>query len=117
MSGHRPWSELDPLHHPGAPPADRRHQGPHARGGTPRRGRATGVGLGFSLSEYIEGIGAGWPEGDIARMIVHGLPRGFHARSAADQREALAERVPLMHTKWGRADRRDGGARGVAARA
>ena len=25
---------------------------------------------GFSLSWYIEGIAAGWPEGDVARMIV-----------------------------------------------
>ena len=54
----------------------------------------------FSLSWYIEGIREGWPEADIARMIVCGLPRGFHARSAAVQRAALAERVPLTHTKW-----------------
>ena len=60
----------------------------------------TGTGRGFSLSWYIEGIAAGWPEGDIQRMIVCGLPRSFHALSAADQRAALAERVPLTHTKW-----------------
>ena len=58
-----------------------------------RRGEGmTETGRGFSLSWYIDGIGAGWPEGDIARMIVHGLPREFHALSAADQREALSER-------------------------
>ena len=33
-------------------------------------------------------------------MIVHDLPRQFHARSHDEQREALAERVPLTHTKW-----------------
>ena len=66
-----------------------------------RRGEGmTEIGRGFSLSWYIDGIGAGWPEGDIARMIVHGLPREFHALSAADQREALAARVPLTRTKW-----------------
>ena len=59
----------------------------------------TGADRGFSLSEYIEGIAAGWPEGDIQRIIVCGLPRDFHVLSAADQRAALAERVPLTHTK------------------
>ena len=52
------------------------------------------------MSWYIEGIAAGWPEGDVARMIVHGLPREFHALSAAEQRAALAKRVPLTRTKW-----------------
>ena len=56
--------------------------------------------LRFSLSNYIKGVAEGWPETDIYRMVVHGLPRGFHARSVAEQREALAERVPLTHTKW-----------------
>ena len=54
----------------------------------------------FSLLDYIEGIREGWPEADIQRWIVCGLPRGFHARSAAEQREALQERVPLTGTKW-----------------
>ena len=54
----------------------------------------------WSLTRYIEGVRKGWPEMDIERMIVCGLPRGFHARSAAQQREALAERVPLTGTKW-----------------
>lgn len=54
----------------------------------------------FSLSDYIVGIREGWPEPDIYRMVVRGLPRGFHARSAGEQREALAERVPLTGTKW-----------------
>ena len=52
----------------------------------------TGAGGGFSLSEYIDGISAGWPEGDIARWIVCGLPLDFHALSAAEQREALRVR-------------------------
>ena len=54
----------------------------------------------FTLSAYIEGIRQGWPERDIQRNIVCGLPRGFHARSAAEQRVALAEPVPLTYTKW-----------------
>ena len=54
----------------------------------------------FTLSAYIEGIPKGWPESDIQRMIVCGLPRGFHARNAEEQRAALAEPVPLTGTKW-----------------
>ena len=54
----------------------------------------------FSLSEYVVGIREGWPEGDVNRVIVHGMPRGFHARSTEEQRAALAERVPLTGTKW-----------------
>ena len=54
----------------------------------------------FSLGGYTEGIREGWPEVDIERMIVHDLPRQFHTRSPDEQREALAERVPLTHTRW-----------------
>ena len=54
----------------------------------------------FSLGGYAEGIREGWPDADIERMIVHDLPRQFHARSADEQREALAEPVPLTRTKW-----------------
>ena len=54
----------------------------------------------WSLTRYIEGVRKGWPEMDIERMIVSGLPRGFHARGPAEQREALAERLPLTGTKW-----------------
>lgn len=54
----------------------------------------------FSLSRYTEGIREGWPDADIERMIVHDLPRQFHARSAEEQRDALAEAVPLTRTKW-----------------
>ena len=54
----------------------------------------------ISLADFIVGIGEGWPEGDIQRWIVCGLPREFHALGAADQRQFLAERVPLTRTKW-----------------
>lgn len=54
----------------------------------------------LSLADYIVGIQEGWPEADIERWIVCGLPRDFHSASAAEQREALAERVPLTETKW-----------------
>ena len=54
----------------------------------------------FSLADFVVGIEEGWPEGDIQRWIVCGLPREFLALSAADQRKVLAERVPLTHTKW-----------------
>ena len=54
----------------------------------------------FSLCGYTEGIREGWAEVDIERMIVHDLPRQFHARSPDEQREAMAERVPLTHTRW-----------------
>ena len=54
----------------------------------------------FSLVDYIQGIRDGWPETDVQRWIVCGLARDFHVRSAAEQQEALAERVPLTGTKW-----------------
>ena len=60
----------------------------------------TGAAGGLSVADYIEGVEAGWPEDDIGRIVVCGLPRGFVWRSAAEQRAALAERVPLTHTKW-----------------
>ena len=54
----------------------------------------------FTLSAYIEGIRQKWPEMDIERDIVCGLPRSFQVLNAAEQREALRERVPLTGTKW-----------------
>ena len=54
----------------------------------------------FSLADYIKGVEEGWPEGDVYRIVVSGLPRGFHGRSAAVQRAALKERVPLTGTRW-----------------
>ena len=54
----------------------------------------------ISLADFIVGVGKGWPEGDIQRWIVCGLPREIHALGEADQREVLAERVPLTRTKW-----------------
>ena len=54
----------------------------------------------FTLGGYTRGIEEGWPEEDTYRWIVCQLPRSFHGRSAAEQRAALAERVPLTGTKW-----------------
>ena len=54
----------------------------------------------FTLGGYTEGVREGWPEMDLERMIVHDLPRQFHARNATEQREVLKERVPLTHTRW-----------------
>ena len=54
----------------------------------------------ISLADFIVGVREGWPEGDIQRWIVCGLPREFHALGSADQLEVLAERVPLTCTKW-----------------
>ena len=54
----------------------------------------------LSLADYIRGVDEGWPESDIYRIVVSGLPRGFCWRSSEVQRAALAERVPLTHTKW-----------------
>lgn len=54
----------------------------------------------FSLALYIAGIREGWPDDDNYRWIVHDLPRQFHARSPDEQRGALAEPLPLTHTKW-----------------
>ena len=54
----------------------------------------------FRLNTYIEGIRQGWPEHDIERVIVRGLPRHFHAQSRQTQTARLGERVPLTHTRW-----------------
>ncbi len=54
----------------------------------------------FRLATYIEGIQQGWPEHDIERVIVRGLPRHFHAQSRQTQTARLGERVPLTHTRW-----------------
>ena len=54
----------------------------------------------FTLVAYTEGVREGWPESDIERWIVCGLPRDFNVLNAAQQRAALAERVPLTHTRW-----------------
>jgi len=39
----------------------------------------------FRLATYIESIQQGWPEHDIERVIVRGLPRHFHAQSRQTQ--------------------------------
>ncbi|MDE0103807.1 MAG: hypothetical protein OXN89_15645 [Bryobacterales bacterium] len=52
------------------------------------------------LSAYTAGVRAGWPDSDIERAIVCGLPRRFHATSSAIQRRLLQERVPLTRTRW-----------------
>ena len=49
----------------------------------------------FSLADYIKGVEEGWPEEDVYRIVVSGLPRGFYALSFEGQRAALKERVPL----------------------
>lgn len=54
----------------------------------------------FTLGGYTRGIEEGWPAEDTYRWIVCQLPRSFLGRSAAEQRAALAERVPLTGTKW-----------------
>ena len=54
----------------------------------------------FRLSNYIMGIAGGWPDRDVQRAIVCGLPRRFHALTREEQRNALEERVPLTGTRW-----------------
>ena len=55
---------------------------------------------GFGMAEYVAGVAEGWPESDLYRIIVRGLPREFHAQSFERQRAALCERVPLTGTRW-----------------
>ena len=69
----------------------------NGRSGGPNTGTD---GAAFTLGAYTEGIREGWPESDIERWIVCGLPRDFNVLNAAQQRAALAERVPLTHTRW-----------------
>ncbi len=52
------------------------------------------------LDGYLVGIEEDWPEADIYRLIVCGLPRNFHVLPAAEQRAALAGRPRLTGTKW-----------------
>ena len=52
------------------------------------------------LADFLKGVDEGWPEEDVYRWIVCQLPRSFHGSRPADQRAALAERVPLTGTKW-----------------
>lgn len=54
----------------------------------------------FRLANYTRGITAGWPECDVERAIVCGLPRRFHDAPRDAQRRALGERPPITHTKW-----------------
>lgn len=48
----------------------------------------------FTLDAYIEGIREGWPEPDIERWIVCGLPRDFNILGVAEQRKALVVSSP-----------------------
>ena len=54
----------------------------------------------LTLSSYAEAVRNGWPEDDLERAIVAGLPRRFHALRSEEQRRVLAEPVPLTHTRW-----------------
>ena len=63
-------------------------------------GEPEAVRMTFTLGGYTRGIEESWPAEDTYRWIVCQLPRSFHGRSAAEQRAALAERVPLTGTKW-----------------
>ena len=53
-----------------------------------------------TIETWIEGVDAGWPAGDVGRMIIHGLPRWFHGLTAAQQREALGREPRTTGTKW-----------------
>ena len=52
------------------------------------------------LSAYTDAIADGWPDWDVERAIVCGLPRGFHALRREAQEAALRERPPLTGTRW-----------------
>ena len=80
-----------------------------------RRREPEAVRMTFTLDRYTRGVEEGWPAEDTYRWIVCQLPRSFHGRSAAEQRAALAVRVPLTGTKWDAL--LAAMARGVAARA
>ena len=47
----------------------------------------------FSLADYIKGVEEGWPEEDVYRIVVSGLPRGFHGRSATVKRRCC---IPVV---------------------
>ena len=65
-----------------------------------KEGGSGEIGGPHTIETWIEGVEAGWPEGDIGRMIIHGLPRWFHALTAARQREALGREPRTTGTKW-----------------
>ena len=54
----------------------------------------------LTLLEYVAAIEDGWPEDEIARSILHDLPRRFHALDHDEQRTFLADAPPLTETRW-----------------
>ncbi len=54
----------------------------------------------FSLEGYTTGIRSGWSEDEIARAVLHDLPRRFHQLGVAEQRSVLATAPKLTGTRW-----------------
>lgn len=54
----------------------------------------------LSLLEYVAPIEDGWSDDEIARAILHDLPRRFHALGRAEQARVLGEAPPLTETRW-----------------
>ncbi len=55
---------------------------------------------GRTLETWLEGVRQGWPDDDVGRLIVHGLPRWFHALDRTRQTEVLEERPGRTGSKW-----------------
>ncbi len=51
-----------------------------------------------SLADYAAGVTEGWSEDTLARMLIHDLPRAFHALGPAQQRSVLDDAPPLTGT-------------------
>ena len=54
----------------------------------------------FRIGNYTGGITRGWPDSDIQRAILCGLPRRFHGLTQEERRRALEDKPPLTGTRW-----------------
>lgn len=54
----------------------------------------------LTLFEYVAAIEDRWSEDEIARAILHDLPRRFHALQPDEQEKVLEEAPPLTETRW-----------------
>ena len=55
---------------------------------------------GRTLETWLEGVRQGWPDDDVGRLIVHGLPRWFHALDRTSQTEVLTQRPGRTGSRW-----------------
>ena len=53
-----------------------------------------------TIETWLDGLRVGWPEDEVKRMVVCGLPRWFAHLPRREQREQLARRPAPTRTRW-----------------